>query len=195
MRKPTKEKQRYWADLLKSAEGSGMSLAEFAKTKGVPAQKLYQWRSTLRGKRPANTHYASKGTCGNTGVHLKKVDTYARPNKRPTLRQASLSKASKDPTHLSQRTQFKYCFRVSGRHTLCRQHRAGTRDEREPGAQVDPSFPQKSPTPTMVPMTPPIVQQSVADQGHIELRFSGTTVRLCGGVEERQIRTVLRVLQ
>ena len=57
MREPTTEKQRYWADLLKSAEDSGMSLAEFAKTKDIPAQKLYQWRSTLRdqpvSKKPA----------------------------------------------------------------------------------------------------------------------------------------------
>ena len=48
MREPTTEKQRYWAGLLKAAEDSGMSLAEFAKTKDIPAQKLYQWRSTLR---------------------------------------------------------------------------------------------------------------------------------------------------
>ena len=57
MREPTTEKQRYWAELLKTAEDSGMSLAEFAKTKDIPAQKLYQWRSTLRGqpvsKKPA----------------------------------------------------------------------------------------------------------------------------------------------
>lgn len=57
MREPITEKQRYWADLLKSAEDSGMSLAEFAKSKDIPAQKLYQWRSTLRdqpvSKKPA----------------------------------------------------------------------------------------------------------------------------------------------
>ena len=57
MREPTTEKQRYWAELLKCAESSGMSLAEFAKTKDIPAQKLYQWRSTLRdqpvAKKPA----------------------------------------------------------------------------------------------------------------------------------------------
>ena len=50
MREPTTEKQRYWAELLKTAEESGMSLAEFAKTKDIPAQKLYQWRSTLRDR-------------------------------------------------------------------------------------------------------------------------------------------------
>lgn len=54
---------------------------------------------------------------------------------------------------------------------------------------------RKSPTPTMVPVTPAVVQGAVADQSHIELRFSGTTVRLYGDVEERQIRTVLRALQ
>ena len=48
MKEPTTEKQRYWADLLKSAEDSGLSLVEFAKTKDIPAQRLYQWRSTLR---------------------------------------------------------------------------------------------------------------------------------------------------
>ena len=48
MREATTEKQRYWADLLKAAEESGMSLVEFAKSKDIPAQKLYQWRSTLR---------------------------------------------------------------------------------------------------------------------------------------------------
>ena len=48
MREPTTEKQRYWAELLKNAEDSGMSLVEFAKTKDIPVQKLYQWRSTLR---------------------------------------------------------------------------------------------------------------------------------------------------
>ena len=46
MREPTTDEQCYWADLLKTAEDSGMSLAEFAKTKDIPAQKLYQWRST-----------------------------------------------------------------------------------------------------------------------------------------------------
>jgi transposase len=54
---------------------------------------------------------------------------------------------------------------------------------------------RKSPTPTMVPVTPPVPRVSVADQGHIELRVSGTTVRLYGDVEERQICTVLRALQ
>ena len=48
MREPTTEKQRYWAEILETAEESGLSLTEFAKTKDIPAQKLYQWRSTLR---------------------------------------------------------------------------------------------------------------------------------------------------
>ena len=60
MREPTTEKQRYWANLLKTAEDSGMSLAEFAKTKDIPAQKLYQWRSTLRD------HPVSKKTAAPT---------------------------------------------------------------------------------------------------------------------------------
>jgi len=54
---------------------------------------------------------------------------------------------------------------------------------------------RRSPTPKMVAVTPPVVQESVAARGHIELRFSSTTVRLCGDVEEHQIRTVLRALQ
>jgi transposase len=54
---------------------------------------------------------------------------------------------------------------------------------------------RESATPTMVPVTPPVVQESVAARGHIELRLSGATVRLYGDVGERQIRTVLRVLQ
>lgn len=54
---------------------------------------------------------------------------------------------------------------------------------------------RESCTPTMVPVTPPVVQESLAAHGHIELRFSGATVRLYGDVEVRQIRTVLRALQ
>jgi hypothetical protein len=54
---------------------------------------------------------------------------------------------------------------------------------------------RKNPAPTMVPVTPPVFHESVAARGHIELRFCGTTVRVHGEVEERQIRTVLRALQ
>ena len=48
MRELTTEKQRYRAEILETAEESGLSLAELAKTKDIPAQKLYQWRSTLQ---------------------------------------------------------------------------------------------------------------------------------------------------
>lgn len=42
------EKQKYWTDKLQQAESSGHSLAEYARLNNIPAQKLYQWRSTLK---------------------------------------------------------------------------------------------------------------------------------------------------
>ncbi len=41
-------KQQFWSEKLKDAEQSGQSLAEYARTHNLSAQKLYQWRSTLR---------------------------------------------------------------------------------------------------------------------------------------------------
>lgn len=42
--------QKFWSDKLQQAEQSGLSLADFARQENIPAQKLYQWRSTLRSK-------------------------------------------------------------------------------------------------------------------------------------------------
>lgn len=42
--------QQFWSDKLLEAEQTGMSLAEFAREQDLPAQKLYQWRSTLKSK-------------------------------------------------------------------------------------------------------------------------------------------------
>lgn len=48
MIKPKTDKQRHWAKILKEAESSGMSLADYAKDNGLGVQTLYQWRSTLK---------------------------------------------------------------------------------------------------------------------------------------------------
>lgn len=42
--------QQFWSNKLLEAEQAGMSLAEFAREQDIPAQKLYQWRSTLKSK-------------------------------------------------------------------------------------------------------------------------------------------------
>ena len=42
--------QKFWTEKLKQAEQSGLSLVDFARQENIPAQKLYQWRSTLRSK-------------------------------------------------------------------------------------------------------------------------------------------------
>jgi len=42
--------QQYWSNKLLEAEQSGISLADFARQQDLPAQKLYQWRSTLKSK-------------------------------------------------------------------------------------------------------------------------------------------------
>ena len=41
-------KQQYWAEQIKSAERSGISLAEYARQQNIPAHQLYHWRRTLR---------------------------------------------------------------------------------------------------------------------------------------------------
>lgn len=41
-------KQQYWSNKLKEAEQAGQSLADYARIQNLPAQKLYQWRSTLK---------------------------------------------------------------------------------------------------------------------------------------------------
>jgi len=41
-------KQQYWAELLDKAEQSGQPVAQYAKEQNIPAEKLYQWRSTLK---------------------------------------------------------------------------------------------------------------------------------------------------
>lgn len=50
MSKILTEKQQYWSDQLQRAEQSGVSLADYARANNIPAQKLYQWRSTLRNQ-------------------------------------------------------------------------------------------------------------------------------------------------
>ncbi len=42
------DKQRYWTEQLKEAEQSGRSLADYARSRNIPAQKLYQWRNLLK---------------------------------------------------------------------------------------------------------------------------------------------------
>ena len=54
---------------------------------------------------------------------------------------------------------------------------------------------RKQPTTRMVPVSPPGVEELVAEGGHIELSLSGATIRLYGDVGEGRIRTVLRALQ
>ena len=41
-------KQQYWSEQLENAQRSGQSLSKYAKENGIPAQKLYQWRNTLK---------------------------------------------------------------------------------------------------------------------------------------------------
>ncbi len=53
------EKQQYWSDKLQLAEQSGHSLAEYARLNDIPAQKLYQWRSTLK-KQEATTQISTE---------------------------------------------------------------------------------------------------------------------------------------
>ena len=71
MRKPTIEKQPYRANLLKTAEDSGLSLIDFAKSKDIPVHKLYQWRSTLR-EQSTNSHQPLP-------VHFAQVTTSLTP--------------------------------------------------------------------------------------------------------------------
>ena len=42
--------QQYWSNKLEEADQSGIRLAEYARLHSIPAQKLYQWRSTLKQK-------------------------------------------------------------------------------------------------------------------------------------------------
>lgn len=48
MQQPLTQKQQYWFDQLEQAAQSGLSLAEYARTNNISAQRLYQWRSTLK---------------------------------------------------------------------------------------------------------------------------------------------------
>jgi len=48
MRQKLTRKQQYWSDLLETADNSGMSLTEFAKTNQIEPQSLYRWRSQLK---------------------------------------------------------------------------------------------------------------------------------------------------
>ena len=41
-------KQQYWAEQLKQAEDSGLSLVDYARLNNIPPAHLYQWRSTLK---------------------------------------------------------------------------------------------------------------------------------------------------
>lgn len=41
-------KQQYWSEQLENAQRSGQSLSQYAKEQNIPAQKLYQWRNTLK---------------------------------------------------------------------------------------------------------------------------------------------------
>ena len=53
------EKQKYWSGKLQQAESSGHTLAEYARLNNIPAQKLYQWRSTLK-KQEATTEVSTE---------------------------------------------------------------------------------------------------------------------------------------
>ena len=48
MSQPLTDKQQYWSDQLQRAQDSGLSIVEYAKANDIPAQKLYQWRNTLK---------------------------------------------------------------------------------------------------------------------------------------------------
>ena len=60
---------------------------------------------------------------------------------------------------------------------------------------MDSTFSRTTYNPNGAGVTPPGVEELVAEGGHIELSLSGATIRLYGDVGEGRIRTVLRALQ
>ena len=70
MNTPLTDKQQYWSDKLQLAGQSGYTLAEYARLNDIPAQKLYQWRSTVK-KQETTTQI-----CKRQSIH-----TFRRPVK------------------------------------------------------------------------------------------------------------------
>lgn len=48
MNKPLTSKQQYWSQHLEQADHFDGSLADYARSQGLSAQHLYQWRNVLR---------------------------------------------------------------------------------------------------------------------------------------------------
>jgi len=72
MIKPTTDKQRHWARILKEAESSEMSLADYARANNLGVQTLYQWRSTLKMPQPPaqqrSVHFSQVVTTPSAGA-------------------------------------------------------------------------------------------------------------------------------
>ncbi|MCG7883720.1 MAG: hypothetical protein AB2669_07240 [Candidatus Thiodiazotropha endolucinida] len=50
MNTPLTPKQQYWHQHLQQADGFEGTLADYARSQGLKAQTLYQWRSVLRNR-------------------------------------------------------------------------------------------------------------------------------------------------
>jgi hypothetical protein len=61
----SKTSEEKWRDLIAAQEGSGLSVREFAKRRGVPSATMYWWRCRLRQRRaPLVPVAVVDGDCG-----------------------------------------------------------------------------------------------------------------------------------
>jgi transposase-like protein len=51
--KTVEERRAYWLEQIADQEGSGMSVQQFCREKGIPEQSFYVWRKRLRKQEPA----------------------------------------------------------------------------------------------------------------------------------------------